>query len=72
MGSGKEICKILPKEDEVTVNARLIHAIMASVAVEILRSVGDHEIATGRRKRSRLREAAAGRKIDDFKKTYGR
>jgi hypothetical protein len=46
MGSGKEIRKIPPKADEVTVNAGSIHAIMASVAVPTLRSVGDHEIAT--------------------------
>jgi hypothetical protein len=68
MGSGKEIRKIAPKQDEVIVNACAIHAIMPSVAVRVLRSAGDHEIATGRGHGSRLREGASGGKIGHFKK----
>jgi hypothetical protein len=46
-GFPKEIRKISSMRDEVIVNARAIHAIMPSVTGQILRFVGDHEIATG-------------------------
>ncbi len=46
---------------------------MPSVAAGVLRSVGDHEIATGRGHGSRLREGASGGKIGHFKKNpHGR
>jgi len=46
-GFRTDISKISPIQDEVIVNARPIHAIMPSVPAQILRLVGDHEIATG-------------------------